>query len=248
MKRSERAMKLAGLCLTAACLLCFIGLPAHAHKVNVFAYVEGDKVVVEGYFSGNAKARDTTVQVLDETGKKLLEGKTDKKGIFSFKLADLPQFTGGLKFVLDAEMGHKAEYVLAASELPAAGAREATASGQAPEQEAASQEKAAKQSHSKTQPVREPETSAAPSPPAAAAVSVVDQAVLTAALGAVLDKKLEPIVRMLGKQEKLLLEEKFGGPRVSDIVGGIGWIIGLAGIAAFFLSRNRSAKKGSDQG
>jgi len=61
----------------------------------------------------------------------------------------------------------------------------------------------------------------------------------------VLDKKLEPIVKMLGKQEKLLLEEKYGGPRMSDIIGGIGWIMGLAGLAAFFLSRNRSAKKSS---
>jgi len=55
----------------------------------------------------------------------------------------------------------------------------------------------------------------------------------------VLDKKLEPIVKMLGKQERLLLEAKHGGPKVSDIVGGLGWIVGLVGLAAFFWGRNR---------
>jgi nickel transport protein len=59
----------------------------------------------------------------------------------------------------------------------------------------------------------------------------------------VLDKKLEPIVRMLGNQEKLLLEEKFSGPKMTDIIGGIGWILGLGGIAAFALSFKRKSNK-----
>ena len=32
-----------------------------AHKVRVFAYVEGDKLIVEGYFSKSAKARKPTL-------------------------------------------------------------------------------------------------------------------------------------------------------------------------------------------
>jgi nickel transport protein len=231
--------------MAAAIVVCLVTLPAQAHKVNVFAYVEGDRVIVEGYFSGNAKAQDSLVQIIDETGKKLLEGKTDKKGLYSFKLADLPPFSGSLRMVLDAEMGHKAEYTLSASDIPGAGTKDAPAGGQAPKQDPPKQE-VPKQEVPKNQSLTEP--APAPAPPATASAPVVDQAALTAALGAVLDKKLEPIVRMLGKQEKLLLEEKFGGPKVSDIVGGIGWIIGLVGITAFFLSRNRSATKGSDRG
>jgi nickel transport protein len=229
--------------MAVAIVVCLVTLPAQAHKVNVFAYVEGGQVIVEGYFSGNAKAQDTLVHVMDETGKKLLEGKTDKKGLYSFKLADLPPFSGSLRIVLDAEMGHKAEYTLSASDMPGVGTKDASASGQAPKQESPKQE-VPQQELPRNQSLKEP--ASAPSPPATA--SAVDQAALTEALGAVLDKKLEPIVKMLGKQEKLLLEEKFGGPKVSDIVGGIGWIMGLVGITAFFLSRNRSATKGSDRG
>ena len=36
-------------------MLC-VALPCWAHKVNVFAYVEGDKIVVDGYFSKSNKA------------------------------------------------------------------------------------------------------------------------------------------------------------------------------------------------
>jgi nickel transport protein len=185
--------------------------------------VEGDRVVVEGYFSANVKARDSVVQVFDETGKKILEGKTDQKGLYSFKLADLPPFSGGLKLVLDVGEGHKAEYTLSASDIPSSGKKDEPAKEQPPKNRSLN----------------------APSPAITGSAQVVDQAALTATLGTVLDKKLEPIVKMLGKQEKLLLEEKYGGPRMSDIIGGIGWIMGLAGLAAFFLSRNRSAKKSS---
>jgi nickel transport protein len=37
-----------------------------------------------------------------------------------------------------------------------------------------------------------------------------------------------------------LLEDKQGGPRINDIIGGIGWIVGMVGLAAFFWGRNRS--------
>ena len=44
------------LCVMAAALLCVLLVvpsAAWAHKVNVFAYVEGDIVVTESYFSGS---------------------------------------------------------------------------------------------------------------------------------------------------------------------------------------------------
>ena len=81
--------------------LCLAGIQAQAHKVNVFAYVEGDRVVIEGYFSASVRAQNCSVEVLDESGKRLRGGKTDQKGIYTFKLTDLPAFTGGLQIVLD---------------------------------------------------------------------------------------------------------------------------------------------------
>jgi len=49
----------------------------------------------------------------------------------------------------------------------------------------------------------------------------------------VLDKKLAPIKRTLA-------ENADRGPRLQDILGGIGYIFGLAGIAAYFQSRKKN--------
>jgi nickel transport protein len=106
------------LTLVAAMAFCLLGSPVQAHKVNVFAYVEGERLVVEGYFGGNVKAQDCVVQVLDATGKKIHEGKTDQNGTYSLELADLPIFSDGLRIVLEAGLGHKAEYTLSGSDIP----------------------------------------------------------------------------------------------------------------------------------
>jgi len=74
-----------------------------AHKVNIFAYVEGDTVYTESYFSDGTKVKDGVVQVYDSQGTKLLEGKTDENGEFNFK----PLKKDDLKIVLLASMGHK---------------------------------------------------------------------------------------------------------------------------------------------
>jgi nickel transport protein len=86
---------------------------AHAHKVNIFAYVGNNTVFTESYFNDGKKCIHSTVTVLDKQGNKLLEGKTDKKGLFSFQI---PQRTD-LRIVLTASMGHRAEYVIKKNEL-----------------------------------------------------------------------------------------------------------------------------------
>jgi nickel transport protein len=224
-------------CSVTLVALCLMSIQAQAHKVNVFAYVEGDKVVVQGYFSGNAKAMDCPVEVYDEGGKKVHEGKTDRKGEYSFKLADLPAFSGSLRIVLEAGMGHKAECTLSAADIPSPVKQEPSPKDQAPKGESA------KEQPPREQPRPKDKSEEAPSGPAVAgSTPVMEQAALTAALETAIDKKLEPVIRMLGKQERLLLEQQQGGPKMTDIVGGIGWIMGLAGIAAFLMSRGRSPK------
>ena len=43
---------------------------------------------------------------------------------------------------------------------------------------------------------------------------------------------------MLLTQQRMLVELKEQGPSFRDVVGGIGWIMGLVGLAAYFLSRS----------
>jgi nickel transport protein len=65
--------------------------------------------------------------------------------------------------------------------------------------------------------VGEPSPAAAPPLPAG-----IDKAIEKA-----LDKKLAPVLRMLAEMQ----EQKV---RLTDVLGGIGYIIGLVGIAAYF--------------
>ena len=98
-------------------LLCLLPLltavPVWAHKVTVFAYVEGDKVFTESYFPDGKKVEGGTVQVLDAKGVPLVQGTTDSQGQFVFPLPK----KGNLTIVLDAGMGHKNSYLLSESEM-----------------------------------------------------------------------------------------------------------------------------------
>jgi nickel transport protein len=87
---------------------------AFAHKVNIFAYVEGDMVYTESYFPDGKKVEGGVIEVYDSQGNKLLEGKTNKDGEFKFK----PPKRDDLNIILNASMGHKNSYTLPADELP----------------------------------------------------------------------------------------------------------------------------------
>jgi len=100
-------------------LLCF-STPAFAHKVYLYAWVEGNTVYTESYFSGGVKVNNGLIQVFDPAGKKLLEGHTNAKGEFSFRI---PEKTG-LRIVINASMGHRGEYILKADELGGSSASE----------------------------------------------------------------------------------------------------------------------------
>ena len=85
-----------------------------AHKVNIFAYVEGGTVCTESYFPDGKKVENGTIEVYDNRENKLLVGKTNKEGQFNFRLPG----KGNLKIVLIASMGHRTSYNLSVNEQP----------------------------------------------------------------------------------------------------------------------------------
>ncbi len=170
-------------------------LPAFAHKVIIFAWVEGDTVFTESKFSGGKRAINAQVQVFDREGKQLLEGKTDNKGEFSFKT---PKLTD-LRIVLTAGMGHKGEWTIPESEI---------------------QEAAALLEKKKAE---EPSQLTAVGLTKEEIKDLIDDS---------LDRKLRPIVRMM-------TESQSKGPSVNEIVGGIGYIVGLMGVAIYFKNRGK---------
>lgn len=83
----------------------------YAHKVHLSAWMEGDTVYTESY-SGSRKIRGGQIKVFDLSGNKLLEGKTDGKGEFSFRISKKMD----LQIVLEDAVGHRTEHVLKADE------------------------------------------------------------------------------------------------------------------------------------
>jgi len=98
-------------------IIIMINISAFAHKVNIFAYLEEGKIYTESYFSDGKKCVESKIEVFDNQGNKLLEGLTDKEGMFSFKIPPEDVIDGDLKLVLTASMGHRAEYIIRADEL-----------------------------------------------------------------------------------------------------------------------------------
>ncbi len=95
-------------------MLVLIAVPAMAHKVNIFAYVENDIVYTESYFPDGKKVGFGAIEVFNGAGKKLLEGKSDQEGLFSFPL---PAVKEDLTIVINASMGHKNSYLLKKEEM-----------------------------------------------------------------------------------------------------------------------------------
>jgi nickel transport protein len=187
--------------------LLLVALPAAAHKVNVFGYVEGGMIQGEGYFPGGGKAKNSKVELVDSSGKVLASTTTDAKG--SFKL-ELPQAKPPLKLVLTASMGHKGEYMLTAADLgqtsPAVSMVKGKKTGQEPE-------RANDQSNTAT-------------------VSL-DEKQLKEIVNKALEEKLAPLQAQIAR---MTAERAVG---VADIVGGLGYILGLLGLAAYLNSRKK---------
>ncbi|RTZ99154.1 MAG: hypothetical protein DSY90_01890 [Deltaproteobacteria bacterium] len=188
-----------------AALLATAGWPTPclAHRVTIFAWVDGDTVYTQSRFSGGRAAKNGDITVFDAGGKQLLTGKTDAAGEFSFKLPSRK----GLRIVLNAGMGHRNEWVLSADDL------DRTSGGGTAEKRPAG-----------TRPapplIRVPASTALTREDIQ---SIVDES---------LDKRLKPMM-------KLIAELRNDSPSVSDILGGIGYIIGLVGLAAYIQNRKR---------
>ena len=100
------------LCFTCY-LLLISSAPAEAHRVNLFAWVEGNTIHVECKFSGGRHVNAGKIIVLDSEGGQLLSGMTNENGDFSFKI---PKKTD-LKIILEAGEGHRAEWTIGAAEI-----------------------------------------------------------------------------------------------------------------------------------
>jgi len=196
------------------CLMLFFILSsghALAHSVTVFAWVDGDTVLGEGKFSGGKKAQNSEIIVWDVNGKELLRTRTNKKGEFSFPI---PTKTA-MRIELIAGMGHKAEWTIPLADIDdTATVKSARDAGTPPIEPAEN-----------TAPHQAANPSASIDP--AQLEAIVEKAVTKA-----LNKKITPLTKMVAD-----LTQK--GPTIDEMLGGIGYIFGLMGVAMYFLSRKK---------
>ncbi|HKK33440.1 MAG TPA: hypothetical protein VJ934_07745 [Desulfomicrobiaceae bacterium] len=183
---------------------------APAHRVNVFAYQDGDAVEVEASFPGGRPCVDCTVAFIDPaTSKQIRSGRTDAKGQLRVPVP-APPLPAGLEVVLEAGQGHRASWVLLPEDMTPSAEPDSAAGLQAgvPEPEI-KQVQTLDNGNSITLDKGE-------------LVTLIDQAV---------SRQLAPLKRML-------LKEREPDPR--NIVGSIGYLVGIAGIVAWMRSRRKA--------
>jgi nickel transport protein len=183
--------------------------PAQAHRVSVFAWVEGETVHTESKFSGGKPVNGGEILVFDLEGNQLLSGKTDARGGFSFAI---PKRTG-MRIVIQAGMGHRGEWTIPAGEVAPDGPK--------PEPSTARQPLAG-----------------ATAPPTAAPDVSLDEVRL--AVEEALDQRLGPVLKMLAERQD-------SGPTLRDVLGGLGYVLGLMGLAAYIHFRRRGADPGGER-
>jgi nickel transport protein len=184
--------------------------PARAHKMSAFAAVEGKKIVGEAYFRDGSPVRDAQVTISDAAGRKLGQSKTDDAGKFSFE----PRTRCDHHFVVDAGDGHTAEYTVRSQELPGS----LPAEGETPAPPVAKA----------VVPARAP-TASGPTKSEAADPRLTGESVRG---------ELEAIQReIVALRADLAASE--GKARWHDVLGGIGYILGMMGVAFYFAGLRR---------
>ncbi|WP_028572186.1 hypothetical protein [Desulfonatronum lacustre] len=182
---------------------------AHAHRLLLMAWVQGDRLVVETAFGTGQIGANMAITVQDAvTGDVLLSGTTDAQGLYEVALpATALERRAPLLVQATDGAGHLAEQTIAPDELPALDIP-STASPSPPEA---------------TGLPSFPDHSADHSPSQLS--MLLQQAVAEA-----VRQEIAPL-----RREILALSQR--GPGIPEIVGGIGWIVGLAGLGALLLRR-----------
>ena len=231
--RKRMAANAVSLVMTSVMLAAFIlatATSALAHRVNIFAWTEGNEVVAECGFNGGNKVKQGQVVVFDAaTGAKLLEGRTDDFGVYRFPISAEGK-AHGVRIVIKAGEGHQNEWTVEAAELATIqpGTVAAPAPASAPDAAATSAAVSAP-AVATAAAAQRPASPKADKAPAQQAANI-SAAELQNIVNTALDAKLGPI-------RKELAEMRVARPGFSEIFGGIGWLVGLAGIALYFKGR-----------
>ena len=200
------------LLLVAMIVVMASATAARAHRLNVFASVEGGKIVGYAYFPGGGRAHNAKIRILDEAKNLLGETVTDEKGDVSYTA----QRRCDHIIVVESDDGHQGRWGIAADELPESlpGGAETTSGAMD-----------AMPTQSLTDNQQSDERSAVTTP------AQIDRELLASLIDRELSRQIRPLREQL---------DRYGNQiRIRDIIGGIGYIIGLGGLAFFLTGRRK---------
>ena len=229
---------------TAFLCLALPGM-AWAHSVYIFAWVDDGQICTESYFTQRNKVAGGEVIMADATGSPLATGITNPQGLYCFALPDKAQ---PLQFIILAGAGHRGTFNMRENELaavieamiklPEATTASVTASAITPQMP--------QQSATETSATQEPAGTISPSPALAQTASAqpVQTTLNEAQLRAImqdtvrqeLQAQLSPLRQQLAEQQGDTI------PSVREIVGGMGWLLGLGALGFWW-----SERKGKQQ-
>ena len=208
-KTGKLLLGAAGLCLFVT-FLC--PQNALAHRAYLFAWTELDQICGNAYYSKTRPLRQAKITVLNANKAVLLTASADEQGHFCLARPD----AGPLLLLSDAQDGHRAEY-----HLPAQSAAPVPlSSGTGAEAETEAGVKA----------LVEMEKGVTGISPDALRLVIREE------LGKLLPPLLDAALEKNAASEREYEKEK---PALRDIVGGLGWIVGLT--ALWFWMRKRRA-------
>ncbi len=213
---------------------------AFAHGMYVFAWSEGAQICAEGYYSSKRKVQGGQTRAVNQAGGIVAQGVSDGEGRWCFT----PPAPEDLTIIYADDQGHRAEFVITVSAGTGAGSP-APAAASAPVASS----------------VASPVTGSVSAPGAVATAGATSQAVASASPGTVVpadsagapgavgiasvafaaqEEQLRALIRAEMQAQLVPLHKALAerdAPRLRDIVGGLGWIVGLVGIGAYCLQR-----------
>ncbi len=199
--------------LSSVVLISFCSGYAYAHKVKIFASVEADSISGYGYYTSSARAKNVAVEFVGPDGNVFERIKTDDQGEFSIKA----RYRADTLISLSTGDGHGAKWLISADEFPQ----------DLPEY---------RQEHVVQGDQNKSSASATPSIEERHDLQQTSQQVEQ--IASMIRRELRPLqeqVNQLRAQIDMQEEKK----NLQDILGGIGYIMGLTGIFFYFAGNRR---------
>jgi len=188
---------------------------ADAHKVRVFAYESGGMIITEAKFNSGRPAKNSTVTVSLSDGTNLLEGTTDEEGIFRFSPpAEAMENQLDLTIAVDLGEGHKGVWQMNAEDYLGISLQE----------------------KQKTDPPSSPTLSQLEKNTPPLSIKNNECSEIQTLIQQTVASELAPVKRILA-------ENMTKKTSLQDILGGLGYIFGLAGIAAYFRYKKTGEKQ-----